>query len=142
VTFDDDSTQDLKAGQGVTLEAGGYFKPNAASPISVRATFGYKFVTTAASNADIGIDRLVFKLGSQYEWTSGFWVGGGLVRHTGIEFDADGLGENVEFEDATGFSAEVGYKWFSLSYTGIDYEDEFGTEVDASSIGIGLAFKF
>src|SRR5690349_25046459 len=53
VSFKDGSKQDIKAGQGGTVAIGGYFKPEASSPFSVRATLGYKFVRTAAKNADI-----------------------------------------------------------------------------------------
>jgi hypothetical protein len=142
VSFTDGTDQDIKAGQGATVAAGGYFKPHESSPFSVRGTVGYKFVTTAASNADIGIDRTVFELVGNYEWPSGFWLGAGLTQHTGIELDGDGFGPNVDFDDATGFTAEVGWKWLSLSYTAIDYKDEFGGEWDAGSVGLALAWRF
>lgn len=142
VSFTNGSSQDIKLGQGATLAVGGYFKPNASSPFSVRGTVGYKFVTTAASNADIGIDRIVYELVGNYEWPSGFRVGAGLTQHTGIKLDGDGFGPNVEFDDATGVTAEFGWKWISLSYTAIDYKDEFGGKWDAGSVGLALAWRF
>jgi hypothetical protein len=142
VSFKDGSTQDIKAGQGATLALGGYFKPEESSPFSVRATVGYKFVTTAASNADIGINRIVYELVGNYDWPNGWHVGAGLTRHTNIKFDADGFGRNVDFDDATGFTAEFGWKWLSLSYTGIDYKDEFGGKWDAGSVGLAFAWRF
>jgi hypothetical protein len=84
VNFKDGSSQNIKAGQGGTLAIGGYFKPDRSSPFSVRATLGYKFVTTAASNADIRIDRMVYELVGDYAWPNGWFVGGGLARHSSI----------------------------------------------------------
>ena len=142
VNFKDGSHQNIKAGQGGTIAAGGYFKPQESSPFSVRGTVGYKFVTTAASNADIRIDRIVYELVGNYEWPSGFRVGAGMTRHTGIKLNADGFGPNVKFADATGATAEFGWKWLSLSYTAIDYKDEFGDKWDAGSLGLALIWRF
>lgn len=142
VSFTDGSTQDVEAGQGLTLATGGYFKPDEASPWSVRATVGYKFVTTEASNADIGIERIVAEMVAQYTWSTGFWVGFGGVHHSSIEFDADGFGPEVNFDDATGYTAEVGWKWFGVTWTDLEYEDEFGFEYDASSVGLSAYIFF
>lgn len=142
VNFTDGSSQHVKAGQGLTLALGGHFRAAETSPFSVRATVGYKFVTTAAEDADIGIDRKVFEVLGNYRWPSNFWVGAGITRHAGISFDGDGFGPDVDFEDATGFTAEFGWKWLALSYTDIDYTDSFGTDWDASSVGLTLTTKF
>jgi hypothetical protein len=142
VSFKDGSTQDIKAGQGATVAVGGYFKPEESSPFSLRATVGYKFVTTAASNADIGIDRIVYELVGDYDWPTGWHVGAGLARHTNIKFDADGFGRNMSFDDATGVTAELGWKWISLSYTAIDYKDELGRKWNAGSVGLAVAWRF
>lgn len=142
VSFTDGSDQDIKTGQGATLSVGGYFKPQESSGFSARATVGYKFVTTAASNADIGIDRIVYELVGDYEWANGFWVGAGLVQHTGVKLDGDGFGPDVDFDDATGITAELGWRWIGLTYTKIDYEDEFGGEWDADSVGLSFIWRF
>lgn len=142
VSFADGSDQDIKVGQGGTFALGGYYKPQESSPFSVRGTVGYKFVTTAASNADIGIDRIVYELIGDYEWPSGFWVGAGLTHHTGIKLDGDDFGPDVDFDDATGVSAEIGWKWIGLSYTDIDYKDEFGGKWDAGSVGLSFIWRF
>lgn len=142
VNFTDGSSQHVKTGQGLTLALGGHFRASESSPFSVRATAGYKFVTTAARDADIGIDRKVFEVLGNYRWPSNWWVGAGVTHHAGIEFNGDGFGPDVEFDDATGFTVEAGWKWIALSYTGMDYTDEFGGEWDASSIGVTLTSKF
>jgi hypothetical protein len=142
VSFTNGSDQDIKLGQGGTIALGGYFKPNAASPFSVRGTVGYKFVTTAAANADIGIDRIVYEVVGNYDWPSGFRVGAGLTQHTGIKLHGDGFGPNLKFDDATGVTAEFGWRWIGLSYTAIDYKDEFGGKWNAGSVGLDVMFRF
>src|ERR1044072_6227201 len=49
VDFDDDSSQDLKAGQGLAISLGGWFRPIESSAFEIQASVGYKFSTTAAS---------------------------------------------------------------------------------------------
>ncbi len=68
--------------------------------------------------------------------------GAGVTHHVDIQFDGDGFVPNLDFDDATGFTLEAGWKWIALSYTGIDYTDEFGGDWDASSVGITLTSKF
>jgi hypothetical protein len=139
--FTDGSSQDIKAGQGVTVALGGHYRA-VESPFSVRGTVGYKYVTTQASNADISVSRTVFEFVGNYLWDTGWWIGGGLTHHTGIKFDADGYGPNVKFDDATGPTVEVGWRWIALSYTNLDYKDPFGGKWDASSVGLTLTSKF
>lgn len=138
VAFTDGSTQDVKTGQGGTLGLGVRYRPYADAVWGLRSTIGYKFVTTKASNADIGIDRMVWDLVGNYRFGENGWVGGGLVRHMGISFDGGGIIENVDFDDALGLRLELGWRWFALSYTKMDYTDEFGFDYDASAIGLVL----
>ena len=48
VYFEDDSSQDVKAGQGVALSVGGYFRPVENSSFELQGSLGYKYVTTRA----------------------------------------------------------------------------------------------
>ena len=142
VSFTDGSEQDIKAGQGLAVAMGAHYRTSKDSPFSVRGTVGYKYVTTAASNADIHISRTVFEVLGNYAWDNGWWVGAGITRHNNIKFDGDGFGPNARFDDATGPTAEIGWRWIALSYTQLDYTDEFGEDWDASSLGITLTTKF
>src|SRR5687768_3475803 len=54
VTFPDGDTQDVTTGDGLTVAFGGYFRPIAASPFSVRATAGYKFTEPTSNDRDCG----------------------------------------------------------------------------------------
>ena len=141
LSFTDGSTQDVKAGQGVTLALGGHYRW-ADSPFSMRGTVGYKYVTTAASNADISVGRTVIEVVGNYLWDNGWWIGGGITHHSSIKFDADGFGPNINFDDATGPTFEAGWRWIALCYTKLDYKDEFGGKWDASSVGLKLTSKF
>lgn len=159
VTFPDGDTQDVTTGDGLTVALGGYFRPIAGSPLSVRATGGYKF-TEAADNdrdcdfvcdcdcdadsdfdPDVDIERWVFETVANYTWSSGFWIGGGVTHHTGIEFEGSTFAPNLEFEDATGPTVEIGWKWIALSYTDLEYTDELGSRWDSASYGLTFNLK-
>lgn len=140
-SFEDGSTQDIKTGQGVTLALGGHYR-RANSPFSLRGTVGYKYVTTKASNADVNIGRTVIEVVGNYLWDNGWWIGGGITLHSSIEFDADGFGPDLRFDDAIGPTIEAGWRWIALTYTKLDYKDEFGGKWDASSVGLKLTSKF
>ena len=146
VYFEDDDSQDLTAGQGVTLSAGGYFRPMADSTFEIDASLGYKYATTQADNADINVSRTVMQLGASYRWPNGFYLGAGLVEHFGPELNGDGFFEDVQFDDATGFNVEIGWRWISVHYTDIQYTNDFldffGEDIDASHVGLRFTYRF
>jgi len=51
VYFDDDSSQDLKAGQGLAISLGGWFRPIESSPFEIQASVG---MPAGESVADTG----------------------------------------------------------------------------------------
>ena len=57
------------------------------------------------------------------------------------DFDGDGFLPDFSFDDATGLKLEIGYSWFALSYTNIDYEVN-GFSFDASNVGLRLRGGF
>jgi hypothetical protein len=142
VYFEDDSSQDLKAGQGLAISPGGWFRPIESSPFELQASVGYKFSTTAASNADIGMQRMLLQLEGLYRWPNGFYAGGGLMQHMSPKLDGDGFFPDVDFDDATGFNLEVGWKWISLHYTDISYSSDGFEDVDGSHFGVRLTWRF
>lgn len=137
--FEDGSTQTMDAGQGGTLAAGVEVRPSHDSPLAFRATAGYKFVTTKATNADIFLGRVPVELVASYDLPGGFRVGGGYVRHTMVRFYGGGVGEDVSLRDANGLTAEAGWRWVALTYTMLDYTDESGKRYDASSAGLTVS---
>src|SRR6187455_2421095 len=57
VDYEDDYSQDIRAGQGLALSVGGWFRPIESSTLEIQASLGYKYETTFASNADISFSR-------------------------------------------------------------------------------------
>jgi hypothetical protein len=150
VTFPDGDTQDVTTGEGLTLALGGYFRPIAAPAFSVRATAGYKFAAPTENDCDcncdcdfdsdfdpdVEIERWVFETVGNYTWSSGVWIGAGVTHHAGIDFKGSGFAPNLEFDDATGPTVEIGWKWIALSYTDLEYTDELGSSWDSESYGL------
>ena len=143
VAFTDGSSQDVHAGQGISGFVGGQLRLHPQSPWSARVTAGYKYVTTKASNANIGLGRVPLEFIGSYRFGNGARVGSGLVYHTAIKLNGDGFFEDVKFKDAVGFRVEAGWRWILLSYTGLDYKARNGGgSTDASSVGVNLIVGF
>jgi hypothetical protein len=142
VDFTNGKSQDVKAGQGIVFSGGLHFRPVASTPFDVQALVGYKYVTTAASNADITFTRVVLQLLGDYQFDNGVYLGGGLVQHTNAKLDGDGYFRNVEFDDATGYSIETGWRWVGLHYTHIEYKNAFVGKIDGSHVGLRVNYKF
>jgi len=142
VYFEDDTSQDITAGQGVALSVGGYVRPIENSPFEIEASIGYKYATTMADNADIHVSRTLLQLEALYRWPNGFYLGAGLMQHFSPELKGDGFLDDVQFKDATGFNTEIGWRWISLHYTHITYAHEFFEDIDASHVGIRFTYRF
>ncbi len=142
VYFEDDDSQNVKAGQGLAISVGAYFRPIASSTFEIDASVGYKFSTTAASNADIGVERTMLQLGVSHRWPNGFYLGGGLVQNIGPTVDGDGFFEDIDFDDAQGFNLEIGWRWVALHYTDMTYESDLYEDVDASHFGVRFTYRY
>ena len=138
VFFTDGTSQQIKAGQGGTLSVGGLLRPSAASPLSLRGTLGYKFVTTAADNANIRFTRIPIELVGSYDFPNGVRAGVGLVSHVNNRFNGDGFVSDASFDATTGFTAEVGWKAIALTYTALDYTTSGGQSFNGGSVGVQL----
>ncbi len=142
VYFEDDSSQDLSAGQGLAVSVGGYFRPIESSPFEIQASLGYKFSTTQADNADIGMSRTLLQLEGLYRWPNGFFMGAGLMRHMSPKLDGDDFFPDINFDDANGLNVEIGWRWISVHYTDISYSNDFIEDVDASHVGARFTWRF
>jgi len=140
--FTDGDSQDVKAGQGLGVGIGGWFRPAASVPFELHALIGYKVVFTAAENADIMMTRSTLQLSGVYRFVNNWYVGAGYVQHMSPELDGDGFFEDFEWDNASGFNAEVGWKWVSLHYTKIEYSSPGYEDVDGSNFGIRLTYRF
>jgi hypothetical protein len=139
---DYEGEQDVRAGQGLAFSVGGYFRPIEDSTFEIQASVGYKFVTTALADVDVHVTRTMLQLGAFHRARNGFYVGASLVNHIDPKLNGDGYFENVNFDDATGFGAEIGWRWIGLHYTNIEYSSRFYEDVDASNIGLRFTYRF
>ena len=142
LSFEDGDTQDVKAGQGLGLGIGGWFRPVESVPFELQGILGYKVVFTAAENADIKMTRTTLQLNGVYRFPNHWYVGAGYVQHMSPELDGDGFFEDVEFDDASGFNAEIGWRWVALHYTKIEYSADGFEDADGSNVGIRLTYRF
>lgn len=144
VGFDDQSTQDIKAGQGFTFSLGGLVRSGRTHGPSLRGTIGYKYVGTKDDDSSIDLTRIAGELVGGWLFPSGLWLGAGPVYHTAIEFDQGRFGPPVEFDDAIGGTVELGWRWVALTYTAIDYsvEDADDIEFDAGNVGLMFSYAF
>lgn len=139
VSFVGGGSQDVRAGQGGTLAVGGHYRP-AGAPIDLVATVGYKFVTTAASNSDIGITRFVVQLTGLYDPVEEWWIGGGPVLHAGTTLDGGGLTSSVSFDPSIGLNLQGGWRWVGVTGTLMTYKAA-GASVSANAIGLSLRWR-
>jgi hypothetical protein len=136
--FTDGSTQTLTAGQGGTVSAGLQYRPAALPRLSVAGTVGYKVVTNASENADIGISRIPVEVIGRWSLNADWWAGLGAVKHNSIDIEGDGFLPDAEMESSTGATLELGWRWIALSYTSLEYTGPNGDTFDAGSIGVVL----
>lgn len=141
IAFEGGGSQDVKAGQGIAAGVGGWFRPIRSTPFEIQGTLGYKYVTTAADNADIKLTRTTLNLNGVYRFTNGWYLGAGLVRHMGPKLDGDGFFEDIKFDDATGFNAEVGWKWIGLRFASLEYSADGYEDANAGSIGARFTWR-
>lgn len=142
VTFTNNETQDLKAGQGVGAYGGGLFRPHRDSSFELRGTLGIKVVTTAARNADVFLTRVVWEVEPRWRFGSGFWLTIPAVLHTHVEYVGDGFTRDLSFENAFGTGLRIGWRGVALRWTRLEYRDEFGNDYDASSLGLSASYPF
>jgi len=141
VFYEDGSTQNIRAGQGVTLGGGVHYQLGSA-PFDFAATVGYKFEETADYHTNLGMDRVVVKLTGTYLLPHNLWVDAGPVWHTSTKLNGDGYIPDIKFDDAVGVMVGLGWRWFGISYTHIDYKGPFVGSVDGSNTGVTFAWKF
>lgn len=141
VLFVDGSTQDVNAGQGISLSIGRFIRPNA-GPFMFSGGLGYKYVTTKADNADITLTRFVLDARVDRGLQNNLWIGAGPVLHFGTKLKTDGLGPNETYDAALGLNVRFGWKALSATYTVMSYKGEFGGTYNASGIGFSGHWPF
>jgi hypothetical protein len=141
VFYTNGDTQNIHAGQGVTLSIGAHYQP-ASIPIDFAATVGYKLVGTSDYHTNLGIYRVVLKFTGTYALPNHFWIDAGPVLHLGTRLQGDGYVPDVDFDDSVGVTVGAGWRWFGLTYTNIHYNSVVTGRVDASNAGMTFTWKF
>lgn len=142
VYFTNGDDQKVKAGQGVSIGIGGEFTVPKVEKLKFRGWVGYKFLTTQADNANITLTRIPINVTSNWMITKDFRVGAGLAMQTGIKFKADGLGEDIDFNNSAGPLFEFAWKFIGIRYILMNYKDGAGKTYNANAFGVTLNFVF
>jgi hypothetical protein len=138
VYFTNGNTQSVKAGQGVSLAVGGQLQFPKVKQLFLRATVGYKYVTTMANNANIRLTRVPINLTANWMVVNKLRLSAGLVNHQNIQFKADGLGQDAKLTGSTGPIFEVAFHGLGLRYTAMTYKDQTNLSYSANSIGVSF----
>ncbi len=141
VFYRNGDTQDIRAGQGVTLAVGAHYQP-VSLPIDFAATVGYKLERTSDYHTDLGMYRVVLKFTGTYALPNHFWVDAGPVLHTGTRLNGDGYVPDIDFNDAVGVTVGAGWRWIGVTYTNMRYNSALTGGVDASNVGATFTWKF
>jgi hypothetical protein len=142
VTFTNGDTQKVLAGQGGYVAVGGEFTLPSVKALSLRASIGYKYNTTAADNADITLTRIPINLIPYWNLNKDIRLGIGITTHQFIQFDGDGFVPDIDFESSIGPRIEFAYKFIALTYTQIDYRIPSNASVSAGSFGVSVSYVF
>ncbi|MBC5773400.1 hypothetical protein H8S95_04935 [Pontibacter sp. KCTC 32443] len=142
VIFTNGDDQSINAGQGVSVAVGAEFQFRKLEQLRLRATVGYKYVTTAADNAHIRLTRVPLQFTANWMAMEKLRLGAGIVKHQAVKLNTDGLGENATFDASTGAIFEVAYSGIGISYTIMNYTDKENTIYSANSFGITISGVF
>lgn len=151
--FDDGDTQDIKAGNGLSLSASGgvLFFDEYQHRLELVLSLGVKLSTMQpTSNADLSFVRFPLELLAFYrndDWH--FRVGGGPVLHMGNSLTGSGALSDldVDLEPAVGgiVQADLVFgEWFvGMRYTALSYQvSGAATTAAANSLGVTLGYLY
>jgi hypothetical protein len=138
IHFTNGETQSVKAGQGGSLAVGGELQLPKLEKFLLRATVGYKYVTTMADNAHIRITRVPLHLTANWMAAKKLRLSAGIVNHQGIQFKADGIGDDIKLKSSTGAVFEIAYHGVGLTYTALKYKDQANVSYSANAIGVSF----
>lgn len=139
ITFIDESEEELLAGSGYTT-AIGIVKHFEDSPLSIQGTLGYFTDETSARNSRARFSRYPIEVLAVFR-NENHRFGGGLTHHLSPTLNMDNLGGKFNFDSATGFVVEYGYRYFSVRYTSLSYSaGDF--DIDGSGIGVFAEMGF
>ncbi|MHA7129813.1 hypothetical protein [Algoriphagus namhaensis] len=139
IFFTNGEDQKMLVGQGIYLAAGAQFEFAKIQPLLIRTSVGFKYNTTAATNANIRLTRVPILLMPYYRFGDGFRVGAGITTHELVYFRGDDFVPDIDFNSSLGSKFEFGYKAVALSYTSVKYTAGID-KLSAWSIGLNFSF--
>ncbi len=139
VLFTNGETQSLNAGQGISMGIGAQIQFPKAEKFLLRASIGYKYVTTQADNVHIRLTRIPLHFTANFMATEKVRLGVGFVKHAGVKFNSGGLGGDMTYKSNTGLAFELAYLGVGISYTALKYTDEGNESYSANSFGVTIS---
>jgi hypothetical protein len=139
VLFTNGEDQSVKAGQGVTVMVGAQIELPKVEKFVLRASIGYKYVTTQADNVHIRLTRVPMQFTANFMATKKIRFGAGVVTHTNVKFNSGGLGGDMSFKSNVGPVFEIAYAGFGISFTALQYKDLNNKSYSAN--GFGFTFS-
>jgi hypothetical protein len=140
--FTNGEKQGVRAGQGISVGAGAQLQISGADKFLLRASVGFKYVTTAADNVHVRLTRVPIIASGSFMASPRLRLGAGLCMHRGIRFNTGGLGNDESFQGANGPVFEIAYAGVGLSYTAMKYVDRSGNSYSANAVGITYSIVF
>jgi len=149
--FDDGDTQDIKAGNGLSLfvAGGGIFFDHQPHQLETVLSLGVKFSTMQpTTNADLTFTRFPVELLAFYRNPDWFFrVGGGVTTHLGNSLTGSGdlSGLDADLDSSLGGIVQADFilsGWFiGMRYTALSYTVDGGDEaLSANSLGVGIGY--
>lgn len=136
VLFTNGESQSINAGQGGSIAIGAQIQFPKADKFILRGSIGYKYVTTQADNVHIRLTRVPMQLTANFMAAPKLRLGAGIVTHSGIKLNADGIGDNLTFKSNAGPVFEIAYYGIGLSFTALKYTDQNNETYSANAFGI------
>ena len=138
VFFVNGTREDIDA--GYWLSAGGGMIQRVNDKFGIKYSAAYKLWPSTATNVSILKTALTVDI-VPYIRSGDHRFGFGVSHHFSPKVDWDGLLPTDHYDDATGPVVEYAYKYFSFSYTDMDYEAG-ASSFDASHFGFRFSSRY
>lgn len=144
--LDSVSDSEVRAGEGLTVMLGGFYRPIEHSPLEIYGFAGYDFGVIVPVQGGGGgyatLESPVVEVLANYRFDNKWHVAGGLVSHLNPRLRTDSAAyEDIGFNTATGVTVEAGWSFIGLYYTYMKYESS-RVDLDKSSVGIRFNIRF
>jgi hypothetical protein len=156
VTFNDGSTESVRAGGLLQIGAGFLWQPGW-GPVALQTTMNYHVDDVSARNGSLTFSRYPLEVIGYITAVPNWRFGAGprFVFSPKLESDFPGFNSTIKFEDTIGGVFEVGYRpigqlWVNLRFTAEKYKVKSisganvvdGSEVSGNSLGVNLVYAF